>query len=119
DLYGPSEDTTYTTCALRSRGGPETIGRPIANTRVYVLDAQGQPVPAGVRGELYIGGDGLARGYAGRADLTAGRFVPDPFSRSGGERLYRTGDLGRHLASGEIEFIGRVDHQVKVRGHRI
>jgi amino acid adenylation domain-containing protein len=119
DLYGPSEDTTYSTFALRSPQGPETIGRPIANTQVFLLDLRGQPVPVGVSGEIHIGGEGLARGYLGRPDLTAERFVPDPFGGAPGGRLYRTGDLGRYLADGRIQFLGRLDHQVKVRGFRI
>jgi amino acid adenylation domain-containing protein/FkbH-like protein len=119
DLYGPSEDTTYSTYALRRPGGPATIGRPIANTRTYILDANGHPTPVGVPGELYIGGAGLARGYLNRPDLTAERFVPDPFAAAPGERLYRTGDLACHLPDGDIQFLGRIDHQVKIRGYRI
>ena len=119
DLYGPSEDTTYSTCALRERGGAVTIGRPIANTQVYVVDRAGNPVPVGVPGELYIGGAGLARGYLGRAELTAEKFVANPFVQEPGARLYRTGDLVRYLPDGNLEFIGRIDHQVKIRGFRI
>ena len=119
DLYGPSEDTTYSTYALRSATGPATIGRPIANTQVYLLDARLNPVPVGVPGELYIGGDGVVRGYLYRPALTAERFIPDPFSEEAGARLYRTGDLARYLPDGNIEFLGRIDHQVKVRGYRI
>ena len=119
DLYGPSEDTTYSTYALRTPHGPKTIGRPISNTRVYVLDGHMDPVPIGILGQLYIGGDGLARGYFNRPDLTAEKFIPDPFSGSPGARLYNTGDLARYLPDGNIEFIGRVDNQVKLRGFRI
>jgi len=120
DLYGPSEDTTYSTFALRSADGPATIGRPIAGTRVYLLDSAGKPVPAGVAGELYLAGGGLARGYLNRPELTAERFVPDPFATAaGGARLYRTGDLARWQPDGTLEFLGRIDHQVKIRGFRI
>jgi amino acid adenylation domain-containing protein len=121
NLYGPSEDTTYTTWWPAVSGKPcaPPIGRPIATERVYILDGSMMPVPAGVAGEVYIAGNGLARGYLGRANLTAERFVPAPFADAFGERMYRTGDLARHLKSGEIEFLGRVDHQVKIRGFRI
>ncbi|HYG64196.1 MAG TPA: amino acid adenylation domain-containing protein, partial [Thermoanaerobaculia bacterium] len=118
NLYGPSEDTTYSTFSfVPTEGGAPAIGRPLAGTRVYLLDASGRSAPPGVAGEICLGGEGLARGYLGRPDLTAERFVPDPVS--GGGRLYRTGDLGRYRADGEIEFLGRIDHQVKVRGFRI
>ncbi len=119
DLYGPSEDTTYSTFALRSPDQPETIGRPISNTRVYILDRRLQPVPIGVAGELYLGGSGLVRGYFDRPGLTAERFIADPFSVKPGQRLYRTGDLARYASDGSIEYLGRVDHQVKIRGYRI
>ena len=119
DLYGPSEDTTYSTYALRKSGGPATIGRPIANTQIYILDPHLQPVPLGVPGELHIGGAGLARGYLNRPELTAEKFIPDPFSNEPGARLYQTGDLARYLPDGNIEFLGRLDHQVKIRGFRI
>ena len=118
DLYGPSESTTYSTWMLRRPGGPEVIGRPVGNTQVYVLDGQLEPVPQGVAGELYVGGAGLARGYFRRPELTAERFVPNPFGGDG-TRLYRTGDLVRWLPQGELEFLGRIDHQVKIRGFRI
>nr|QEO74274.1 condensation domain-containing protein [uncultured bacterium] len=121
NLYGPSEDTTYSTFAVIESGAGRapTIGRPIANTQVYLLDSAMRPVPVGLPGELFIGGDGLARGYLGRPDLTAERFLPDPFGGTPGARLYRTGDLARWRAGGELEFLGRLDHQVKVRGFRI
>jgi amino acid adenylation domain len=121
NLYGPSEDTTYSTFALMNKGSNETpsIGRPIANTQVYLLDRQLHPVPIGVLGELHLGGSGLVRGYLNRSELTAEKFVPNPFSEIPGARLYRTGDLARYRPEGTIEFLGRVDHQVKVRGFRI
>ncbi|MAE65565.1 MAG: non-ribosomal peptide synthetase [Phycisphaeraceae bacterium] len=119
DLYGPSEDTTYSTFVHRQPGDRATIGRPIANTRIHLLDDRMRPVPLGVTGQLYIGGDGLARGYLHRPELTAERFVDDPFASAPGARLYRTGDLGRYLPDGRIEFLGRMDHQVKLRGYRI
>ncbi|RKG92068.1 non-ribosomal peptide synthetase [Corallococcus terminator] len=121
NLYGPSEDTTYSTFALldgASQRAP-TIGRPIANTQVYLLDRHLQPVPTGVAGELYLGGEGLARGYFERPALSAERFVPNPFGASPGSRLYRTGDFARHLPDGNLEFLGRQDKQVKIRGFRI
>ncbi|HKP51511.1 MAG TPA: amino acid adenylation domain-containing protein [Chloroflexia bacterium] len=143
NLYGPTEDTTYSTFALMEKGSTTlpTIGRPIANSQVYLLDRHGEPVPVGVPGELYMGGAGLARGYLNRPDLTAERFVPNPFSDFGfwildfgvdpdnpkskiqnpksGGRLYRTGDLASYLPDGNIRFHGRLDHQVKLRGFRI
>jgi amino acid adenylation domain-containing protein len=119
NLYGPSEDTTYSTYTEVRAGERVTIGRPIANTRAYVLDERWQIVPMGVIGELYLGGAGLARGYWRRPELTAAKFIPDHLSGEQGARLYRTGDLVRYLAHGELEFLGRVDHQVKLRGFRI
>ncbi len=123
--YGPTESTTFACCYPVPRDLHEAttsipIGRPIANTEVVVLDRSGQRVPVGVPGELYIGGDGLARGYRQRAALTAERFVPHPFPQPGrAVRLYRTGDQVRWLADGNLEFLGRTDHQVKVRGYRV
>ena len=120
NLYGPSEDTTYSTGALIPPGERSpSIGRPLANARVCLVDPHGVPAPAGVPGEIWLGGEGLARGYLERPALTAERFVPDPFSGRPGERLYRTGDLARWRADGELEFLGRVDHQVKIRGFRV
>ncbi len=117
--YGPTECTTFACCHVmrhpREVSDPVPIGRPIANTRAYVLDANLEPTPVGVAGELFLGGDGLARGYWARPDLTAERFIPDPFSRCG-ERLYRTGDLARRLPDGSVEFLGRIDFQVKIGG---
>ncbi len=119
NLYGPSEDTTYSTGALIAPDEPvPPIGRPLALTQAYVLDAQLQLVPRGVVGELYLGGVGQARGYLHRPDLTAERFVPNPFGIAG-PRLYRTGDRVRWNGDGQLEFLGRVDHQVKLRGFRI
>ncbi|HSL82596.1 MAG TPA: amino acid adenylation domain-containing protein, partial [Thermoanaerobaculia bacterium] len=119
DLYGPSEDTTYSTLALRRPGGPETVGRPVAGGRAHLLDPRMEPVPHGVPGEVVLGGAGLARGYLARPARTAESFVPDPFGGEEGARLYRTGDLARRLPSGDLQFLGRIDHQVKVRGFRI
>ena len=121
NLYGPSEDTVYSTVSLVDRDSdqPPTIGWPIHNSAVYILDEQQRPVPTGVYGEICIAGDGLARGYLNRPDVTAEKFVPNAFSWKVGARLYRTGDVGRRLANGELEFAGRTDHQVKVRGYRI
>ncbi|HSF40240.1 MAG TPA: amino acid adenylation domain-containing protein, partial [Thermoanaerobaculia bacterium] len=122
NAYGPTESTviaTVHTVDEAPAGGSVPIGRPVANTRVHVLDGRGVPVPVGVPGELCLGGEGLARGYLHRPGLTADRFVPDPFAAGPGERLYRTGDLARFRPTGEIEFLGRIDHQVKVRGFRI
>jgi natural product biosynthesis luciferase-like monooxygenase protein len=120
NMYGPTETTIWsTTYALEGFGGTVLIGKPTANTQVYVLDRNCQPVPLGVPGELFIGGDGVVRGYLHRPELTGERFVPDPFSATPGARLYRTGDLVRYRTCGNLEFLGRLDHQVKVRGYRI
>ncbi len=119
NVYGPTECTVdATACALDEVEVP-SIGKPLSNVKVYVLDAQGEPVPVGVSGELYIGGDGVARGYLNRPELTAERFVRDPFSADPQARMYRTGDLGRWLPDGNIEYLGRNDFQVKIRGFRI
>jgi amino acid adenylation domain-containing protein len=121
NAYGPTEATvwsTYHDCRADEEGDPP-IGVPITNARVYVLDAAGEPAPAGVEGELYLGGAGVARGYRGRPALTAQRFVPDPFGGEPGARLYRTGDLGRWRPDGVLEFLGRNDFQVKLRGFRV
>ncbi|MEQ8997812.1 MAG: amino acid adenylation domain-containing protein [Coleofasciculus sp. B1-GNL1-01] len=123
--YGPTEATVgVTTFEVESNStGLESatvpIGRPIANTQIYLLDAEGQPVPIGVAGELHIGGAGLSRGYLNSPELTQEKFIPNPFSNSKSERLYKTGDLARYLSDGNIEFLDRIDHQVKIRGFRI
>jgi amino acid adenylation domain-containing protein len=117
NLYGPTEDTTYSTHSLIPRDGRVTIGRQIGGTRAYVVDRQLRPVPIGVIGDLYLAGEGLSRGYLGRPDLTAERYVPDP--RAPGERMYATGDRARWRSDGELEYFGRSDFQVKVRGFRI
>lgn len=118
DLYGPSEDTTYSTHAVR-KPGDVTIGRPIPNTQAYILDNNLQPLPAGVPGELCLGGEGLARGYYRREEMTAEKFVKDPFSEDPQARIYRTGDLARFRPDGSIVYLGRFDNQVKIRGVRI
>ena len=116
DLYGPSEDTTYSTYTLRTAGGTANIGRPIANTQAYLLDARHAPVPIGIPGEILLGGAGLARGYLNRPELTAEKFIANPY---GAGRLYRTGDRGRYRPDGRIEYLGRLDRQVKIRGFRV
>jgi amino acid adenylation domain-containing protein len=124
--YGPTETAVgcviYDIPSEQKASGPVPIGKPIANTRIYILDGGGEPVPVGVTGEIYIGGIGVARGYLNRPELTAERFLPDPFACEAGHagaRMYRTGDLGRWLPDGTIEFLGRNDHQVKIRGFRV
>ena len=135
NMYGPTETTIWSTVynvganrqGTRKKDTPELLGRPIANTKIYILDSQNQPVPIGVPGELLIGGVGLSRGYLNRPDLTQEKFIPNPFSNQPGvqeaysehSRLYKTGDLARYLPDGNIEFIGRIDNQVKIRGFRI
>jgi amino acid adenylation domain-containing protein len=124
NVYGPTETTVWSTTCEINRDRPthrfdtlEAIGRPIANTQVYILDSSFQPVPVGVPGELYIGGDGVAKGYFKRSDLTAERFLSNPFLPN--SRIYKTGDLARYLSDGNIEYLGRIDNQVKIRGFRI
>jgi amino acid adenylation domain-containing protein len=126
NTYGPTEATIGATVyeldeqdQRQKKWSWLPIGKPVGSTQVYVVDAHMQPVPLGVVGEIYISGERLARGYLGHADMTAEKFIPDPFSRSGGGRLYRTGDLGRYLSDGNIEFSGRGDQQVKIRGYRV
>jgi amino acid adenylation domain-containing protein len=119
NLYGPSEDTTFSTYAVVPRdSGHPLIGRPLTGESAYVLDGEMRPVPVGIPGALYLGGEGVSRGYLYRPDLTAERYVPNPYGPSG-SRLYRVGDLVRYLPTGELDFLGRLDHQVKVRGFRI
>jgi amino acid adenylation domain-containing protein/non-ribosomal peptide synthase protein (TIGR01720 family) len=121
NAYGPTELSVFATAFVGagepSQGPP--IGRPIANTEVYVVDRLGRPVPVGVAGEVWLGGMGVTRGYLARPDLTAERFVPHPFARRPGARVYRTGDLARWQPDGDLEFLGRIDHQIKIRGHRV
>ena len=121
--YGPTETTigalTYAVSSIKDTTSNVPLGRPLPNVTAYILDEKQQPVPAGVAGELYVGGAGVGRGYLGRPDLTAERFIPHPFSSGPGERLYRTGDRARFHVDGNIEFLGRIDNQVKVRGYRI
>ena len=120
NMYGPTETTVWSTCCLLTEiDKPISIGNPIANTQVYILDSNLQPVPVGVPGELHIGGLGVTRGYFNRSELTSEKFIPNPFSREPGVRLYKTGDLARYRPDGNIEFLGRIDHQVKIRGFRI
>ena len=121
--YGPTE-TVVGCCVYEAKaeaGGRKSvpIGKPIANVRMYILDQQLEPTPIGVKGEICISGAGLARGYLGKPELTAEKFIPNRFSAKGGERIYRTGDVGRHLRAGNIEYIGRMDGQIKIRGYRV
>jgi amino acid adenylation domain-containing protein len=120
NLYGPTESTIWSTTAkITTDDEAVSIGRPIANTQIYILDDHLQPVPIGIPGEIYIGGNGLARGYLNRPELTAEKFIPNPFSHDLDSRLYRTGDLATYRSDGNIEFLGRSDNQVKIRGNRI
>jgi amino acid adenylation domain-containing protein len=120
NAYGPTEATVCATVHHAGAGSPgAVIGTPLAGVSAYVLDARGRPVPLGVKGELYVGGKGIARGYVNDPQLTAARFVPDPFSAQPGARMYRTGDLVRKRTNGWLEFVGRIDRQIKIRGHRV
>lgn len=119
DLYGPTETTTYSTCVLRERGATATIGKPISNTRIYLLDDNLRQAPPGAMGEIFIGGDGVARGYLHKPELTQERFMSLPQIEKGGARLYRTGDLARQRPDGALVYLGRRDQQIKLRGHRI
>ncbi len=120
NVYGLTECTVDSTvCAISSVTPRPSIGRPLANTQIYILDESLQPLPIGLKGELFIAGAGLARGYLGYPALTAEKFIPNPFTNNPGERLYRTGDLACHLPDGRLEYLGRIDHQVKIRGYRI
>src|SRR5262249_34525987 len=120
NMYGPTETTIWSTTSRGLRLNPGvTIGRPIANTQLYVLDRDLRPAPVGVPGELFVAGQGVARGYFRRPELTQERFLSDPFSSDSKARMYRTGDLVRYRGDGALEHLGRLDHQVKIRGHRI
>ncbi|MCB9252923.1 MAG: amino acid adenylation domain-containing protein [Flavobacteriales bacterium] len=119
NLYGPSEDTTYSTCYKLSKENPVLIGKPISNTFVFILNHELEQLPIGSIGEIFIGGSGLARGYLNSPELTESKFIKNPLNPIYGERLYRTGDIGRILPEGNIEFLGRIDNQVKIRGFRI
>jgi len=120
NMYGSSETTVWSaTHRVDSAAGAPPIGRPIANTEFYILDGQLHPLPVGVAGELFIDGAGLARGYLRRPEVTAERFVQHPFRPDLDARLYPTGDLARYRADGTVEFLGRIDHQVEIGGHRI
>jgi acyl carrier protein len=119
NFYGPTETTIWSTACKVLPGEPISIGRPLANTQLYVLDGKLAPVPVGATGELHIGGDGLARGYLGRPALTAEKFIANPFGKDPLARLYKTGDWARFLLDGSVECLGRIDQQVKIRGFRI
>lgn len=119
NMYGPTETTIYSTGKQIFKDEPITIGRPIDRTQIYMLDQQLKPVPEGEIAEVFIAGDGVARGYLNQPELTAARFPVDPFNLSSGKKMYRTGDLGRLLQNGEIEYLGRADHQIKIRSHRV
>ena len=119
NMYGPTETAIWSTTHPVTGAGAVPIGRPISNTEVFILDRWLQPVPVAIPGELFIGGDGVVRGYAGSPGATAERFIPHPFAAKPGARLYRTGDLARYLPNGEIEFLGRLDQQIKLRGFRV
>jgi acyl-coenzyme A synthetase/AMP-(fatty) acid ligase/acyl carrier protein len=119
NFYGPTETTIWSTAWEVVPDVPVAIGRPLANTQVYILDSQLQPVPVGVAGQLHIGGHGLARGYLGRPELTLEKFIANPFSQDKQSRIYKTGDWARYLPDGTVECLGRIDHQVKIRGFRI
>jgi len=119
NAYGPTESTVWATVAKLDSESLITIGKPISNTTIYILDSHLKPVPIGVPGELYIGGDGLAKGYLNQPKLTAEKFIPNPFSDDKSARLYKSGDLARYLPDGNIEFLGRLDHQIKIRGFRV
>ena len=120
NLYGPTETTVYSAlCKVEAGSGPIIVGRPVDNTQIHIVDRHMQPLPVGVPGELLIGGEGLAAGYRERADLTAEKFIADPFSDSDDARLYRTGDLAFWRTDGTVQVVGRIDHQIKLRGFRI
>ncbi|MEE2781457.1 MAG: amino acid adenylation domain-containing protein [Planctomycetota bacterium] len=120
NMYGPTETTIWSAvCEVEAGEGPVPVGKPIENTQIYILDEKLHPVPVGVPGHLHIGGDGLARGYLNRPELTAEKFIPDPFDGGNSERIYKTGDLAKFRPDGTIDFLGRLDFQVKVQGHRI
>jgi acyl carrier protein len=119
NFYGPTETTIWSTAWKVIPDAPIMIGRPVANTQLYILNSQLQPVPVGVAGELHIGGHGVARGYLGRPELTAEKFIANPFSQDRAARLYKTGDWARFQPDGTVELLGRIDQQVKIRGFRI